>query len=67
MILMIISMLISKVKNYDTISGFIIDKLGRIPKDNEEQSVEYENIIFKIEEVKEKRIQKIKVYIQAAT
>lgn len=51
-------------ENYDTISGFIIDILGRIPKNTEEKNVEYENLIFKIEEIKEKRIQKIKVYVQ---
>lgn len=51
-------------ENYDTISGFIIDLLGRIPKSTDEENIEYENLIFKIEEIKEKRIQKIKVYIQ---
>lgn len=50
--------------DYDTISGFLIDILGRIPESTEEKSIEYENLIFKIEEVKEKRIEKIKVYIQ---
>lgn len=51
-------------ENYDTISGFIIDLLGRIPKSTDEENIEYENLVFKIEEIKEKRIQKIKVYIQ---
>ncbi|MCM0647071.1 hemolysin family protein [Clostridium swellfunianum] len=53
-----------KSDDYDTIGGFIIDLLGRIPRNAEEKSLEYENFVFKIEEVKEKRIEKIKVYIQ---
>lgn len=48
----------------ETISGFLINYIGRIPKDSEEKIIEYENIIFKIEEVKEKRIEKIKICIQ---
>jgi len=50
--------------DYDTIGGFLIDLLGRIPKGAEENDIEYENLIFKIVEVKEKRIEKIKVYVQ---
>ncbi|WP_461614966.1 hemolysin family protein [Clostridium sp. Marseille-QA1073] len=51
--------------NYDTVSGFVIDLLGRIPETTEEENIEYENLIFKLEEIKEKRIEKIKVYVQA--
>ena len=51
-------------ENYDTMSGFIIDIIGHIPKNTEENNIEYENLIFKIEEVKEKRIEKIKLCIQ---
>jgi putative hemolysin len=54
-------------EDYDTIGGFIIDLLGRIPISGEEGNWEYENLVFKIEEVKEKRIEKIKVYIQNET
>lgn len=51
--------------NYDTIGGFIIDELGRIPSNVDyECSVEYDNLVLKIEEIKEKRINRIKVYIQ---
>jgi Hemolysins and related proteins containing CBS domains len=51
-------------EGYDTISGFLIDLLGRIPSDVEEKTIEYENLIFKIEGIKEKRIEKIRVYVQ---
>ncbi|WP_454053133.1 hemolysin family protein [Clostridium sp. Marseille-Q7071] len=50
--------------NYDTVNGFIVDLLGRIPETTEEENIEYENLIFKLEQIKEKRIEKIKVYIQ---
>lgn len=51
-------------EDYDTISGFLIDLLGYIPENGEEKDIEYKNLIFKIEEVKEKRIQKIWVGVQ---
>ncbi|WMJ80419.1 hemolysin family protein [Clostridium sp. MB40-C1] len=50
-------------ENSDTIGGFVIDLLGSIPKNDEEKTVDYDNIIFKIEKVSEKRIEKLKIYI----
>ncbi|MBC2581053.1 hemolysin family protein [Clostridium sp. DJ247] len=50
-------------ENSDTIGGFVIDLLGSIPIENEENTIEYENIIFKIEKVSEKRIEKLKIYV----
>jgi putative hemolysin len=47
----------------ETIGGFVVDLLGSIPNDGEEEVVEYENLIFKIEDVKEKRIEKVRVCI----
>jgi putative hemolysin len=47
----------------DTVGGFLVSLMGSIPKIGEEKTVEYENVVFKIEEVKEKRIEKIKIYI----
>lgn len=51
-------------ENADTIGGFVIDLLGSIPNENEEKTVEYENLIFKIDKVNEKRIEKLKICIQ---
>ncbi|MBD5644510.1 HlyC/CorC family transporter [Clostridium botulinum] len=51
-------------QDYDTINGFLIDLLGHIPMSAEEKNIEYKNFIFKIEEIKEKRIKKIKFYVQ---
>ena len=45
----------------DTIGGFLIDILGDIPSTNEKISVEYEDLIFEIEEVKDRRIEKVKI------
>ncbi len=50
--------------NSDTIGGFVIDLLGSIPKDEEDHSVEYENIVFKVEKVSEKRIEKLEIHIK---
>ena len=46
--------------DYDTISGYLQEKLGRIPKDDETPVVESEKITYKIEETQDKRILKIK-------
>ena len=46
--------------DYDTISGYLIEELGKIPDENEKPVIETEKVIYKIEKVKEKRITKIK-------
>jgi putative hemolysin len=51
-------------KNYDTLGGFVLDILGNIPGEDEKPSVEYENIEFKVEKVKEKRIEYVKIHIK---
>lgn len=48
----------------ETIGGFIIDLLGEIPdEDEKDRIVEYNNCIFTILSVKERRIEKIKIEI----
>lgn len=47
--------------DFDTIGGFVITLLGSIPKENENNVIEYENITFKIEKLTEKRIEKLKI------
>jgi len=49
--------------NYDTVSGFLIDHLGAIPSENEDRTIEIDHLVFKIESVKHKRIEKAKLYI----
>ena len=47
-------------EEYDTIGGFVIGELGRIPTDDEtEFEVIFENVVFKIKNVYEKRIQQL--------
>lgn len=46
---------------YDTIGGFIIGQLGHIPKDTERCEIEFENFLFSIEKIEDKRIVSIKV------
>lgn len=48
----------------DTIGGFIIDTIGSIPTEEESTFVDYEDLVFEIEEVREKRIVKVKMYLQ---
>lgn len=48
---------------YDTISGFLIDKIGFIPKEEDDRTIEIDNLVFKLECVKHKRIDKVKLYI----
>ena len=46
--------------DYDTISGFLQDKMGRIPDDEENPIIETKEVTFKIEEYEDKRIIKVK-------
>jgi len=41
---------------YDTLSGYLIELLGRIPSDDEKPVIETKNVTYKIEEYEEKRI-----------
>ncbi len=45
---------------YDTLSGYLIEKLGRIPNNKEKIDIETEKVTYKIEKCKDKRITKVK-------
>lgn len=49
--------------DYDTLAGFVIERLGFIPtgEDPEAEAVTYEDLTFTVLEVDERRIEKIKV------
>lgn len=47
--------------DYETLSGYLLEKLGRIPEDNEQPVVEDEKLTYKIEEYEDKRIKYVKV------
>ena len=45
---------------YDTLSGYLIEELGRIPNEKEKPVIETEKITFKVEKFQDKRILKVK-------
>ena len=46
---------------YDTLSGYLQEKLGRIPEDEEKPIIETDKVTYKIEEYEDRRIIKVKV------
>lgn len=52
--------------DYDTLSGYLLDELGRIPSEKEKPVLELDNVVYKIEKIKNKRIIKVKVCITDA-
>ena len=48
-----------ETENYDTLSGYLIEELGYIPKDSGQCELDADGVLFKILEVKEKRIRKV--------
>lgn len=49
------------VDEYETLSGFVIGLLKYFPEMNEHPSINYQNFSFKVEEMSERRIEKIKI------
>lgn len=46
---------------YDTLNGFLIGQLGRIPAVTDKPVIEYEGLVFKVEKIEDKRISLVKV------
>ena len=46
--------------DYDTLSGFLQEKLGRIPEEEEKPIIETKEVTYKIEKYEDKRILKVK-------
>ena len=53
-----------ETEDYDTLGGFLINQIDYIPSETEECMVEYENLLFKVQCVKDKRIEMVKIHIQ---
>lgn len=51
--------------DFDTIGGFVITLLGSIPKENEVNNIEYENLTINVIKVNENRIEELKVCINS--
>jgi putative hemolysin len=49
------------VDDYDTLSGFILGQLGRLPQEMEEVKIEYNGFIFEVLEIEDQVISKVKV------
>ncbi len=50
--------------DYDTLAGFVISKLGYLPSEGEDASVEFENLTITVLEVTDRRIEKLKIKIE---
>ena len=52
-------------ENCETLGGFLLEILGEIPQEDavEHPSIEYQNYVFKIEEVLDRRIEKVRMTI----
>lgn len=51
------------IDEYDTLSGFLIGQLKRIPGENEKSELQYNGLLFKVESMRENRISIIKVIV----
>lgn len=49
------------IDDYDTLNGFILGQLGRIPGEGERPTIEFNGVVFKVTETDSKRITKVKV------
>ncbi|KNY26027.1 hemolysin family protein [Pseudobacteroides cellulosolvens] len=49
------------VDEYDTLSGFLIGQLGRIPSEEEKPVIEFGGFVFKMEKVEDKRVLLVKI------
>lgn len=47
--------------DYETLSGYLIEKLGRLPEEDEHPVIEDEHLTYKIEEYEDRRIKWVKV------
>lgn len=48
-------------EEFDSVGGFIIGLLDRLPEEGEE--IEYENLKFRVEEIEKKRIIKVRIFV----
>ena len=45
--------------DYDTLAGFILDELGRLPADGEQPEVTYQHFTFKVLQMEDRRIERV--------
>lgn len=49
------------IEIYDTLSGFLISRIGYIPNENEKPTILFKNFEFQVEEIVDRRISQVKV------
>jgi len=49
-------------EDYDTLAGFLIHQLGYIPDDQETPEIMVDQVLFKIQEIEDKRITKVLIH-----
>ncbi|HEY9058979.1 MAG TPA: hemolysin family protein [Pseudobacteroides sp.] len=49
------------IDDYETLSGFVIGQMGRIPEKGDTSTIEFNELMLKVEEVEEKKVSKIRV------
>jgi putative hemolysin len=49
------------IEEFDTLSGFIIGQLGRIPSDGEQPEVTVNGVLYRVLMVDEKKIAKVRI------
>ena len=52
-----------ETENYDTLSGYLIEKLGHIPAKEDRDVIETDNLVFTVEEVRDNRISRVMLRI----
>ena len=50
-----------ETENYDTLSGYLIEKLGHIPGKEDRDVIESDSLVFSVEEVKDNRIVRVRL------
>jgi putative hemolysin len=48
-------------EDYNTLAGFLLSQLGRIPVDDEQPEVEFNGLLFKVNKVEERRIEDVTI------
>ncbi len=51
---------------YDTLGGFLMGELGRVPGPEEKPVLEFNEVVFTVEAIQEKRILRVKAYKRAS-
>ncbi|GAB6173187.1 hemolysin family protein [Paradesulfitobacterium aromaticivorans] len=45
---------------FDTLGGFLMGQLGRVPGEEEKPVIEFNNVVFSVEDIQEKRISRVR-------